>query len=211
MSLVAEITKGLGEKVENLHAKTSEQPLVHVYEWIRQNAKILLFGSMIKFVPEEKRSNAVKQIITRFVDCFEKTMFDNYSEYSEKIRSSVFHAETICKIVFCEVNKGGNAQEIIVDLCNLMKKLPIPTFLNKMLPTHPIYGTNENLATEKKMKREEREKEIKELFPKSDLRCPECKKSDDVRFTSFQRRSGDEPPDEFYYCTPCNKTFKHVI
>lgn len=210
-SFVNEITKDLKEKIDTLTTKTQEQPLIHVYEWIRQNTRILLFQEMLSMIPEAKINNGIKQVLTRFVDCFEKTVFEMpYGEYSEKMRSCIFHSEAVCKILFGELAKGGNVQDIIADLSSLLKKLPIPIFLNKMLPDHPLYGTNENLATEKKMKREEREKEIKELFPKSDVRCPKCGKSDDVRFTSIQKRSIDEPADEYWLCVPCNKLFRNL-
>jgi len=210
MSLINEINKDLKEKIDNLTEKTKDQPLIHVYEWIRNNAKIVMYQTMILAVPEDKRNETVQHIIMRFVNCLEKVCFDHlsYLDYSEKMRNAILHSKHLCMALFSEISKGFNAQDIILEISHLLKQLSIPLFLNKMFPDHPIYGTNENVLIEKKMKREEREKEIKDLFPKSDLQCLKCKKSDDVRFESMQRRSFDEPPDEFYFCVPCNFRFR---
>ena len=74
-------------------------------------------------------------------------------------------------------------------------------------PNHPFYGLKLDPKEEMIMQREERKKEIKQLFPQSDMKCKRCGKTD-ISFTSAQLRSGDEPPDEFYTCMSCGKVEK---
>jgi hypothetical protein len=215
MSLIKQIETDLKEKIELLKIKTNEQPLSQVYNWIQRNSKSMLYDALFYHIPDAKKSNQISNILIQFVDILEKTLFDTffiseYREYAERIRSYIIHSKYLCEVFFNQLSFKSSILFYIKAFSNVLIKIEIGVFLSKYLPIdHPIYGLIDNSREELRKKKEEKEKEIKELFPKSDVKCKKCGKTE-VSFTSFQRRSIDEPPDEFFYCKICDITFKHV-
>lgn len=203
----------LKEKNEILRAKIEEQPLTKIYSWIQRNAKIILYEVMIESVPEPKRIESVVNWIHLFIEELEKTTFDSYfvreySRYAYKMRSYSIHGSEICRILFNEsVSKAGNVPNFLKHFCSLLSKMEVSVWIRGYSPNHTFYGLKLDPREEMIMQREERKKEIKELFPQSDLKCKHCGKTD-VSFSFAQLRSIDEPPTEFYTCNSCGKIDK---
>jgi hypothetical protein len=198
MSFAKDIFEELNEKHKIIKEKVDEQPLTKIYQWIQTNVKYALYEAMVNSIPKDKINPDIQQHIKKFVEELEKATFDQYfireyKEYAYKSRCYILHAHEICKIYFKELQEKYNKDPFFLKhFCQLLVSLEIHLWIRGYNPKNETYSEKIDMKEEIMMKREERKKEIKELFPKTDMKCRKCGKTD-ISYQSMQLRSRDEP------------------
>ncbi len=69
--------------------------------------------------------------------------------------------------------------------------------------------TNENLTISSEQEEDKKEVIViteseQNVFPLTEMMCPQCNEMRQAEWTMQQTRGGDEPPTRFYQCKTCN-------